>query len=42
MGTGAQVIASVLNEVSHHGTQIRVLRDLDRLRSGASIEDDAD
>jgi hypothetical protein len=41
MGTGAQVIASVVNEVSHHGTQIGVLRDLYRLRSGASIEDRA-
>lgn len=39
-GTGAQVIASVLNEVSHHGTQIGVLRDLyrhrDRLRTDAT------
>ena len=42
MGTGAQVIASTLNEVSHHGTQIGVLRDLYRLRSGASIENHAD
>jgi hypothetical protein len=31
MGTGAQIVASVLNEVSHHGTQIGVLRDLYRL-----------
>ena len=38
MSTGAQVIASMLNEVSHHGTQIGVLRDLYRLRGGASIE----
>ena len=38
MGTGAQVIASILNEVSHHGTQICALRDLYRLRAGASIE----
>ncbi len=38
MGTGAQVIASILNEVSHHGTQMGVLRDLYRLRVGASIE----
>ncbi|MDQ2649357.1 MAG: DinB family protein, partial [Actinomycetota bacterium] len=30
--TGAQVVASVLNEVSHHGTQIGVLRDLFRVR----------
>ncbi len=37
MGTGAQVIASMLNEVSHHGTQIGVLRDLYRLRDGAPI-----
>ena len=28
----------MLNEVSHHGTQIGVLRDLYRLRAGASIE----
>jgi hypothetical protein len=28
MGTGAQIVASILNEVSHHGTQICVLRDL--------------
>jgi len=27
MGTGAQVVASILNEVSHHATQIGVLRD---------------
>ena len=31
MGTGAQIIGSALNEVSHHGTQIGVLRDLFRL-----------
>jgi hypothetical protein len=31
MGTGAQIVGSVLNEVSHHGTQIGVLRDLYRL-----------
>lgn len=30
--TGAQVVASVLNEVSHHATQIGVLRDLYRSR----------
>jgi hypothetical protein len=30
--TGAQVVASVLNEVSHHATQICVLRDLYRAR----------
>jgi hypothetical protein len=42
MGTGAQVIASMLNEVSHHGTQIGVLRDLYRLRAGASIEKHVD
>jgi hypothetical protein len=28
----------VLNEVSHHGTQIGVLRDLYRLRASVSIE----
>jgi DinB superfamily len=33
MGTGAQIVASILNEVSHHGTQIGVLRDLYRLRA---------
>ena len=33
MGTGAQIIGSILNEVSHHGTQIGVLRDLYRLRA---------
>jgi DinB superfamily len=38
MGTGTQVISSVLNEVSHHGTQIGVLRDLYRLRASVSIE----
>ena len=42
MGTGAQIIASMLNEVSHHGTQMGVLRDLYRLRAGASIERCAD
>ncbi len=33
MGTGAQIIGAALNEVSHHGTQIGVLRDLYRLRA---------
>jgi len=33
MATGAQIVASILNEVSHHGTQICVLRDLYRLRT---------
>jgi hypothetical protein len=28
MGTGARIVGSILNEVSHHGTQICVLRDL--------------
>ena len=37
MGTGTQVIASILNEVSHHGTQVCVLRDLYRLRGGAPL-----
>jgi hypothetical protein len=30
MGTGALVVGSILNEVSHHGTQIGVLRDFYR------------
>lgn len=38
MGTGAQAIASVTNEVSHHGNQIGVLRDLYRLRSAFDRE----
>jgi hypothetical protein len=38
VGTGTQVISSVLNEVSHHGTQIGVLRDLYGLRATVSIE----
>jgi hypothetical protein len=42
MGTGAQVLASMMNEISHHGTQIGVLRDLYRLCAGASIENHAD
>jgi hypothetical protein len=33
MGTGAQIVALILNEVSHHGTQIGVLRDFCRLRA---------
>jgi hypothetical protein len=33
---GAQVIAATLNEISHHGTQMCVLRDLYRLTNGAS------
>jgi hypothetical protein len=33
MGTGAQIVASILNEVSHHGTQIGVLRDLYHVRA---------
>ncbi len=36
MGTCAQLKSSVLNEVSHHGTQIGVLRD--RLLASVSIE----
>ncbi|MEN3271984.1 MAG: hypothetical protein V7636_745 [Actinomycetota bacterium] len=28
MATGSQILASTLNEISHHGTQIGVLRDL--------------
>jgi hypothetical protein len=34
---GAQVIASTLNEISHHGTQICMLRDLYRLASGNTL-----
>ncbi len=34
-GTGAQIIGSILNEVSHHGTQVCVLRDLYRARTPA-------
>jgi hypothetical protein len=33
MGTGSQIVGSILNEVSHHGTQIGVLRDLYRQRA---------
>jgi DinB superfamily len=33
-GTGAQIVGSILNEVSHHGTQIGVMRDLYRVRAG--------
>jgi hypothetical protein len=33
MGTGAQIVGSILNEVSHHGTQIGVLRDFYRVRA---------
>jgi hypothetical protein len=32
-GTGAQIVGSILNEVSHHGTQIGVLRDLYQVRT---------
>jgi hypothetical protein len=32
MGSGAQIVALILNEVSHHGTQIGVLRDFYRVR----------
>jgi hypothetical protein len=35
MGTGGQILASTLNEISHHGTQVGALRDLYHL-SGAS------
>jgi hypothetical protein len=35
---GAQVIASILNEVSHHGTQIGVLRDLYRATGGTTLQ----
>ena len=33
MGTGAQIVGSIFNECSHHGTQIGVLRDLYRRRA---------
>ena len=33
MGTGAQIIGQILNEVSHHGTQIGVLRDFYQVRA---------
>jgi hypothetical protein len=33
MGSGAQIVALILNEVSHHGTQIGVLRDFYALTS---------
>ena len=35
MATGSQILASTLNEVSHHGTQIGVLRDLYNVRERA-------
>ena len=35
MGTGAQIVCLILNEVSHHATQIGVLRDLYRVRAEA-------
>ncbi len=35
MGTGSQIVGSILNEVSHHGTQIGVLRDLYRVRTSS-------
>jgi hypothetical protein len=31
---GAEVIAATLNDVSHHGTQICLLRDLYRITKG--------
>ena len=34
---GAEVIASTLSEVSHHATQVCVLRDLYRLTHGAGV-----
>jgi hypothetical protein len=39
--TGAQITASVLNEVSHHATQMCVLRDLYRLADGKTLRPDA-
>ncbi len=40
--TGAQIVASVLNEVSHHGTQVCALRDLHRWAGGKALRADAD
>jgi hypothetical protein len=40
--TGAKIIASTLNEVSHHGTQVCMLRDLYRFAGGAALRADAD
>jgi hypothetical protein len=34
---GAQVVAATLNEISHHATQVCVLRDLYRLTHGAGL-----
>jgi hypothetical protein len=36
MGTGSQIVASIVNEVSHHATQIGVLRDLYNVRTRGS------
>jgi hypothetical protein len=33
MGTGAQIVGQILNEVGHHGTQMGVLRDFYRVRT---------
>jgi len=34
---GCHIIASMLNEISHHGTQVCVLRDLYRTVGGGSL-----
>jgi len=34
---GAAIIASTLNEISHHGTQICMLRDLYRTTNGRML-----
>ena len=34
MATGGRILASIVHEVGHHGTQVCVLRDLYRLREG--------
>jgi len=34
---GARIVAATLNEVSHHGTQICMLRDLYRATSGRTL-----
>jgi hypothetical protein len=37
---GAAVIAATLNEISHHGTQICMLRDLYRITKGRMLSTD--
>jgi hypothetical protein len=38
MGRGAQIVGSILNEVSHHRTPVGVLRDLYRCTRGEQID----